>query len=54
MFTDNELRVTIDMSKRKFNDILETTKELNADDILNMQTLLVIRDAAEKKLRKRN
>ena len=51
MFTKKELDLTKDYSKRKMEDIVEKNKdkEISDSDLLDLCTLNLIHDGAEKK-----
>jgi len=50
MFTDNELKATKDFADRKINDLLNSEEGTDADYIKNLQTLIKLREAANKRL----
>ena len=50
MFADKELEGTIDYCERKIDDILNKEGGSDADYIRNLQTLVTLKDAANKKI----
>jgi hypothetical protein len=52
MFTEKELAATRLLAASKIDDILEEQKEFTAESLSDLQTLLILKDAAENKLQK--
>jgi len=52
MFTEKELEATKILAASKIDDILEGQKEFTAESLSDLQTLLKLKDTAEKKLQK--
>jgi len=48
MFTNKELETTIDIANRKIDDILNKEGGSDADYIRDLQTLVTLKNAAEK------
>ncbi len=51
MFTESELKATKTFAKRKADEILESKDEFTAKSLKDLQTLFILKDAAEKKLK---
>ena len=49
MFTNKELETTIDIANRKIADILNKEGGSDADYIRDLQALVTLKDAAERK-----
>ena len=50
MFTDKELKTTLDVIKRKKNDVLNEEEGSDLDYLRNLQTLIKLENAANKAL----
>ena len=51
MFTDKELETIMDVADRKIDDTLNSEGGSDADYIRNLQTLIVLKDAANQRLK---
>ena len=49
MFTEKELEGTKKMAQVKINEIMDSKEEFTVDSLRDLQTLIILKDAADKK-----
>jgi len=52
MHTDKELKATKDYATRKIDNILHDKTDFTANDLRDLQTLVILKDAADQKFKR--
>ena len=52
MFSDKELKGTVDFIDKKIDDILDNKKGSDADYIRDLQTLIILKNATNQKIQR--